>query len=426
MFKRKREVKLTKLLILNVMEVYMSKVFSKITNKEDIYNAISSSSTIKVADSLAKFTHCKNERITYDSSRKKYYLNSFFPSLPSKAWERMLDSMQSIKFGVHKPYQSDIVVTGKCHCNCWHCYRNKFGRDDLGLEQIKKFIDQSFALGIANCGITGGEPMLRNDIKEIIDYIPDGMEGQLYSTGHKIDDEFCEYLNTTNLTRVIISLDHYKEEIVTKTRDNKNAFQETILAIEALVRNNIYTVVTLCVNETFFAEDIESYFNFIGKFGIQEVRIVMPIPQGKIEGIDIKATYRNVRNLMFDMKNKYLDIPDAPNIVLFSEFESHRYFGCSAGAHYLTVNNDGAITPCVAVPLSFGNIYKEDLEDIYTRMKKYFKCSGITCYGRRMAKVMKELGIDTSVTPLSRDVSEFVAEHYIVDADTSCFFEDFL
>lgn len=84
--------------------------------------------------------------------------------------------------------------------------------------------------------------------------------------------------------------------------------------------------------------------------------------------------------------------------------------GCSAGANYISINNDGLVTPCVAVPLSFGNIREDSLKNIYENMKECFPKSGRICYGKVSGRIITREGIDTSITPLDSGISFNVAE----------------
>lgn len=401
-------------------------MFKKIVDKEEIYNLLLKSFGGEEIRALASFYLQTGDPIIASDEGETFFINSFFPSFPSLAWQRFLSGLHCVRQKKQILYQADIVVTGRCHCSCWHCYRSKHCKDDLPLEHVIESIRQLYQMGVATLGITGGEPMLRNDIHDIIRAVPNGMEAQLYTTGHNVDEDFCRFLCESNVTRVIVSLDHYKEDIVNRMRNNKNAYNETNLAIKNLVRNNIYTAITLCITEDFSEEDIIEYFKYVHKLQVQEIRIVMPIPQGNIEGKDIRKTYQKNRMLISKIKESYIHNPNFPNIVLFSEFESRFYFGCSAGNHYLSINNDGQITPCVAVPLSFGNIYDNSLCEVFKNMQKYFKCNGSTCYGRKIAKIMNEISIDTTKTPLDVNISKVLAEKCIVENQTTLFFSKYL
>lgn len=317
-------------------------------------------------------------------------------------------------------------MTGKCHCKCWHCFRIKANNEDLSLNEIKECMKTLYDMGTATIGITGGEPMLRSDICEIISAIPNGIEAQLYTTGHNITSQFVDFIKNSNLTRVIISLDHFDKEISCKMRSYENAYDEAISAIRLLVEKGIYTAVTVCVTESMLSENsLESYFEFVSSLHPNEIRVVMPIPQGNLEGTDVAKVYSAAVKFVKNIKKEYQSNSEFPTIVNFCEFESAAYLGCSAGAHYISINNDGNVTPCVAVPLSFGNIREEKLESIFEKMGKYFPKSGRICYGKTSGKVISLENIDTSITPISKEQSIIVADKCRKSSQRAAFFECF-
>jgi len=379
-------------------------------------------STIK--KSLSFFAQ-RNETFTHDITNDRFFINSWFPSFPGKAWDRLYRCIDTIAQEYRAIYQADIAVTGKCHCNCWHCFRSKYSHKALELSVIKSFISQAYELGVASVGITGGEPMLRSDIAEIIKYIPDGMEAQLYTTGCNINKAFIEEIKNSNLSRCIISLDHYRKEIVCAKRGYHAAYDDALRAIELLSNNNIYTTVSLCISDDLLLiEDINKYFEFVHKLGVNEVRIILPIPQGNLEGNNNRLPYLKAKQLLKIIKAEYGSRTDCPSILIFNEYESTKCFGCGAGANYITLNNDGNILPCVAVPLVFGNIRENSLSEIFEKMGTYFKGSGRTCLGRRVNSVMKKKQIDTSIMPLSYEISQTIASQCVVGAQRSGFYKD--
>lgn len=378
-------------------------------------------------EEVSKFIFRKNERISYKVQGNRYFVNSFYPSFPSESWNRIVKGFSNIVNKVIRvPIQADIVVTGKCHCKCWHCFRIKANNEDLSLNEIKECMKTLYDMGTATIGITGGEPMLRSDICEIISAIPNGIEAQLYTTGHNITSQFVDFIKNSNLTRVIISLDHFDKEISCKMRSYENAYDEAISAIRLLVEKGIYTAVTVCVTESMLSENsLESYFEFVSSLHPNEIRVVMPIPQGNLEGTDVAKVYSAAVKFVKNIKKEYQSNSEFPTIVNFCEFESAAYLGCSAGAHYISINNDGNVTPCVAVPLSFGNIREEKLESIFEKMGKYFPKSGRICYGKTSGKVISLENIDTSITPISKEQSIIVADKCRKSSQRAAFFECF-
>lgn len=392
---------------------------------KDIIEAMSQVDNKSQIGTITNFFDSVDEKYTYSPSEKCYYINSFFPSFPSLAWSRMVETFTNITQNNWRlPAQADLVVTGRCHCNCWHCFRAKHNNEDLDLETIRSCLNQLYEMGTSTIGITGGEPMLRDDIVDIIMSIPDGIQGQLYTTGHLIDDNFAKILKKSNITRCIISLDHYDKKVTCEMRHYEKAFDEALNAIKALNRSNIYTSVTVCITDKLLEKEaLSNYFEFVKSLAVSEIRIVMPIPQGKLEGKDFSRLYSDAVRYIKQFKKENAMNVNTPAVVNFCELESGNYLGCSAGAHYISINNDGNVTPCVALPLSFGNVKNEPIKTIFDNMGEYFPHSGRVCFGKISGRVLKSDNIDTAITPLPIDVSKKVAAKCWISNERAAFFK---
>lgn len=70
------------------------------------------------------------------------------------------------------PFLVQFSVTNRCNSRCKYCYAIYYARpsDDLSLDQIKTIIDELARQGIFRLNLVGGEPLLREDIGEIIEY----------------------------------------------------------------------------------------------------------------------------------------------------------------------------------------------------------------------------------------------------------------
>ncbi|MDI6605334.1 MAG: radical SAM protein [Thermoanaerobacteraceae bacterium] len=291
---------------------------------------------------------------------------------------------------------------------------------------MRQCFSSLYDMGTTTIGITGGEPMLHKDILDIIYSIPDGIEAQLFTTGHNIDVQFASKIKDSNLTRCIVSLDHYDEEIVCGLRHNPNAYKEALKAIRVLTEQNIYTAVTVCItNELLKPGALQKYFEFIQFLNINELRIIMPIPQGNLKGQNFSHLYSDTIKFVKQFKKEHSSSAVMPIIVNFCEIESSSYLGCEAGVNYMAINNNGCVTPCVAVPLSFGNIYKDNLKDIFERMGEFFPIPGRICYGKILGRVLSREKVDTTITPIPTDFSLDIAKQCNVLRDRPAFFKCF-
>ena len=228
----------------------------------------------------------ENEKFTTDCRHDRTYYNCLAPSFPGTSWDRFFDGALRIYEGACIPLFVDVAITGKCHCKCWHCFRAGYEQGvDFALDELVSLFNELKAAGTVVIGITGGEPMMRQDISSVLQAIPDGVEGLFYSTGHRFTRQFVERLTETNVTRCLISLDHYDADKVNAKRGHRRAFDDAMNAIRLLEDANLFTGITLCATEEFgVADEFKRYMEFATKLGVDEIRIVLPIPQGNLRG----------------------------------------------------------------------------------------------------------------------------------------------
>lgn len=389
----------------------------------------------EVRDKILNSPHCaliENQKEFYTTTKftedlvhERYYYNCLAPSFPGITWDRYISGIKRMAEGHFVPLMLDLVVTGKCHCNCWHCFRGDYqDQRELSVKTIERVLSDAQEMGTAIVGITGGEPLLRKDIMDILRLIPSSMEGLLYSTGIHFHEQFVQELAETRITRCFISLDHYEREKVNKMRGFSHAYDYALNALQLLSDANIYTGVTLCATEGIDSvEEFWRYMDFVYSLDcVDEIRIVLPIPQGNLKGKDFKRFYRDVIRWTREAKKKADQDTDYPNVVLFNEYESEDYVGCGAGYTYLTVNNDGAITPCVCVPLSISNVNDVDLKTAYAEYNKFFTTTGCTCYGRRTSQFVPKDGGDS--IPLPENISRDIIEKCIVKDGNASYYRN--
>ncbi|MRR38013.1 hypothetical protein EG829_25865 [bacterium] len=115
--------------------------------------------------------------------------------------------------------------------------------------------------------------------------VPEDMEIQLYSTGHRMTREFIEKIGGSRVTRCIISLDHYKPDIINKRRNFCNAHDEVMQALGLLGNSPLFTAVSMCMTDDLCSEDaLRRYIDLACRFDIDEIRVILPVPQGKLGG----------------------------------------------------------------------------------------------------------------------------------------------
>lgn len=106
-----------------------------------------------------------------------------------------------------EPYFAHLCVTQRCNLRCTYCQIWKERIEEASTEKTKQIIDKLDKMGVGIISITGGEPLLRSDIGEIINYISGkGLYVRLTSNGMMPREKY-EKLLKTNIDAISISLD---------------------------------------------------------------------------------------------------------------------------------------------------------------------------------------------------------------------------
>lgn len=356
----------------------------------------------------------------------KVVMNSQMPPYGSESFKRFLKLIPKIKDGEKFPFLCNIAVTNRCNFNCWHC--SNWGREekeDFPLEKLKETIWKMQDMGNCFIGITGGEPTLRDDLEDIVEAIGTRSHTILFTNGAKLDVKRAKKLKKLGLFSASVSLDHYKPEIHNKQRGHEDAFETAIKAIKASNEAGLYTVVgTVPTREMINAGEVPEFYKFCASLGAHEVRVLAPIPTGRLVG-DRGARWcgKDEEKQMWEYHKKFNKDKSFPKISEYSYLESEEMLGCMAGTYQTFLENDGTVTPCDMIPLSFGNVFEEDYETIYHRMANRYQVPRHECFVRAAHALFKK-GFDKEKTfPLSREQAMEITER-IKNKRTSRFFKE--
>lgn len=146
-------------------------------------------------------------------------------------------------------------ITGRCNLRCKHCYRTEGDVETLTYEDIVRVIDQFISLcnlyntlhqikKRGHINLTGGEPFIRKDIKDIIRYIgkcTDKISYGFLSNGSFIDEEIIHLLKETGVSFVQLSIDGNQEthDALRAKGDYVRVFQTAQMLEKAGIRTYI-------------------------------------------------------------------------------------------------------------------------------------------------------------------------------------------
>jgi len=149
-----------------------------------------------------------------------------------------------------------VSVTDRCNFRCRYCMpRERFGKEHkflpksniLSYEQIHKFVLACKPLGLSKVRITGGEPLLRRDLPELVRQISDlGLEVALTTNGSFLKREAAT-LAEAGLDRVTISLDAIDQDMHSRITDSNVPVSDILEGIQEATSCGLGPVKVNCV-----------------------------------------------------------------------------------------------------------------------------------------------------------------------------------
>ncbi|MBN2617649.1 MAG: radical SAM protein [Spirochaetales bacterium] len=343
----------------------------------------------------------------------KLYTNTFTPFYPSLAYDRYLDGVIKTSNGIATPIITNFAVTAKCPCNCWHCsFSDRTKKDQLTLKNLKQAISEVQDMGTSIIGITGGEPLLRSDLEEIIASIDERSMPIMFTTGYNLTKERVTKLIEAGLKMVIISVDHYDAEKHDKGRGKEGMHATALKAIKLFQEQNLYTAVSFVPNKAIVSDKEELYkiLDFFKDLGLNDMRLTSPILSGQLTAkLDEKLTEENVKTVQ-EVQEFCSKTKDYPGAFVYDYFESDKMYGCGAGFHYIFIDSSGNVCPCDFAMLGMGNIREKSITEIWGEVSKHFKAPGCKCYANVISKSIEEKNAE--LMPLSTaDSLDIIKKH---------------
>jgi radical SAM protein with 4Fe4S-binding SPASM domain len=98
--------------------------------------------------------------------------------------------------GDHRPYHVQVEVTWRCSWRCVHCYQDDHEVEALTRDDLTRLFDELVACGTLHVIITGGEPLVRRDMLDILrDARSRGLAITLYTNAHAITESVARELS---------------------------------------------------------------------------------------------------------------------------------------------------------------------------------------------------------------------------------------
>ncbi len=274
-------------------------------------------------------------------------------------------------------------VTRECNMKCSHCYINateKKLNNELTTQEAKSLMDQIHQVSTPLLILSGGEPLLRPDIFELISYgAKIGLKMGLGSNGSLIDESVARKLKKAGIATVSISLDSNIAAQHDEFRGVTGAWEKAVQACKALRKNNVLVQVNTTLTQHNYNQ-IDDIMSLAEDIGVENFHLFFLVPTGrgtKLTDISPEKYEEMITKTFAKTANHKLNVrpscaPQFMRIAKGMGLDMRQWIrGCIAGLYYCRIYPNGDVTPCPYLPIKLGNIREKSFKEIWFNSKVF-------------------------------------------------------
>lgn len=263
-----------------------------------------------------------------------------------------------------------LNYSNKCNFQCPHCFTKsgagEFGETKLTYEDIKRLADEADALGAYEIDVQGGEPLLNENLFEILDAIgTDRFYVYVTTNGWFLDEKMANRLAQSGVDRVSVSIDAFTAEEHDQFRKKKGAYEQCMKALKYTQQAGMKAYVNIVVGHyNAQSQELKEFVSYLeeNNWGIV---FNCASPSGNWKGnYDVMLTEEDTK-VLEQMKKDYPDIiRDLWNFL--NPNDKQLVYGCPA-VNWFYVTPLGDVLPCPYIHTKMGNIREDSLKIILER-----------------------------------------------------------
>jgi cyclic pyranopterin phosphate synthase len=244
-----------------------------------------------------------------------------------------------------------ISLTKQCNLSCIYCHREgeKGSADQLSAAEIAEILEVSVKFGIKSVKFTGGEPLLRPDLIEIVKSVPKGMESSLTTNGTLLAG-LARDLRDAGLKRVNVSLDSLDRETYKKIT-GVDRLPDVLAGITAALEAGLTPVkLNMVVLEGINEQEVEDFLAYVrGKRDlilqlIELMNFNNCEHHGDINGLEEGLALRSKQIITRRMHHRKKYCLDGAEVEVVRPVHNTEF---CAFCNRLRVTSDGKLKPCL-------------------------------------------------------------------------------
>ena len=197
-----------------------------------------------------------------------------------------------------------VSITDRCNYKCVYCRTGEVGAQypELGIDEYVRLIGVFVGLGITKVRLTGGEPLLRSGLVDLVKQLArmrtaagHPLDLALTTNGHLLEG-LAGPLKAAGLNRVTVSMDAVEEQTFERITRIPGSFKTVLGGVRAALAAGLTPLKINCVLLRGFNDDqIEGFARFAREEGVA-VRFIefMPLEEGRLWAPQIVVTLREI------------------------------------------------------------------------------------------------------------------------------------
>lgn len=280
------------------------------------------------------------------------------------------------------PNMLSFAIDDICNALCQHCsffegVADK-SRKVFTLEQCQQVVQDAQALGVSVINFVGGEPLLREDLTNILKSVDKTLSTTLIFTNGSLLEERAESLKKAGLDSVFVSIDAADPKKHDSFRGKKGLFAKAIKGIAKAKEVGLSVGISCTLTPDSFAEGELDKITSLGKqLGVHEVVIFDAMPTGRYKYRKDLVDNNSWVEDVIKKTDRYNTDPTFPGVLVWGYATSYRSVGCACGTSYFYISPYGDIMSCDFNHKAFGNVLEKPLHELWETLSssKDFSCA---------------------------------------------------
>lgn len=284
------------------------------------------------------------------------------------------------------PVLSEIAVTYRCNLKCRFCYAScgcgigKGSCDEMSASDISEVLRKIRGdAQVPSVSITGGEPLLRNDLELIVaEAVAIGLRANLISNGTLMTSELAVELKAAGLASAQISLEGPDAATHDSLTAVAGSFEKTVAGINALKGAGIHVHTNTTVSAG-NCRKLPELVRFAASLGMKRISMNLIIPSGSALDRELQVPYSGTWSAIEPARAEarrlgieFMWYSPTPMCIMNPIAEGLGNKSCAACDGLLSVAPNGDVLPCSSCPEPVGNLLRQPFQEVWNSASALF------------------------------------------------------